>query len=193
MKDKILMIIFVLILGSILTAALLAVNTYTTPIIEKNNEINIIKSVFDALEILYTEEDVESVFSDNIEVMIKEDKTFYISKSGDTAFEYSGSGLWGPIEGVIGIKPDFETIKAVTIIYQEETPGLGGRIAEQQFLDRFKDKKLRPELLIVPPGRAKDENEVDGITGATMSSKAFETIINSQYNKYISFIKAGNE
>ncbi len=184
MKDKILMIIFVLILGSVLTAALLAVNTITAPIIEKNNEISIIKSVLDALEILYIEEDVESVFSDNIEVMIKEDKTFYISKSGDTAFEYSGSGLWGPIEGVIGIKPDFETIKAVTIIYQEETPGLGGRIAEQQFLDRFKDKKLHPELLIVPPGRAKDENEVDGITGATMSSKAFETIINSQYNKY---------
>ncbi len=178
------MIIFVLILGSVLTAALLAVNTITAPIIEKNNEISIIKSVLDALEILYIEEDVESVFSDNIEVMIKEDKTFYISKSGDTAFEYSGSGLWGPIEGVIGIKPDFETIKAVTIIYQEETPGLGGRIAEQQFLDRFKDKKLHPELLIVPPGRAKDENEVDGITGATMSSKAFETIINSQYNKY---------
>ena len=192
MKDKILMVIFILVLGSILTTALLAVNSYTTPIIEKNNEISIKKSVLKALEITFSEDDAEDVFSGNIEITRKGEKDFYVSKEGNIAFEYTGSGLWGPIDGIIGIKPDYKTIKAVTIIHQEETPGLGGRISEQQFLDSFKDKTLVPDLLITAPGKASSSNEVDGITGATMSCKAFEAIINAQYQEYISLIKAGN-
>jgi Na+-transporting NADH:ubiquinone oxidoreductase subunit C len=192
MKDRILMVIFILVLGSILTTALLAVNSYTTPIIEKNNEITIKQSVLNALEIAFSENETEDVFSQNIEITTREDKDFYVSKEGNIAFEYTGSGLWGPIEGVIGIKPDYETIKAVTIIRQEETPGLGGRISEQWFLDSFKDKKLVPNLLITAPGKASNINEVDGITGATMSVKAFEAILNAQYHEYISLIKAGN-
>ncbi|HEB29855.1 MAG TPA: FMN-binding protein [Spirochaetes bacterium] len=192
MKDKILMVIFILVLGSILTTALLAVNSYTTPIIEKNNEIALKQSVLRALEINFLEENTEDVFSENIEVTTREQKDFYISREGNIAFAYTGSGLWGPIDGVIGIKPDFETIKAVTIIYQEETPGLGGRISEQQFLDRFKNKTLVPDLLITSPGKAAAKNEVDGISGATMSYKAFEAIINAQYQEYIPLIKAGN-
>jgi major membrane immunogen (membrane-anchored lipoprotein) len=46
--------------------------------------------------------------------------------------------------------------------------------------------------LITSPGKAADKNEVDGITGATMSYKAFEAILNAQYQEYISLIKAGN-
>ena len=192
MKDRILMVIFILVLGSILTTALLAVNSYTTPIIAKNNEITLKQSVLAALEINFSADDTEDIFAENVEVTTREEKDFYISSDGNIAFVYTGSGLWGPIEGVIGIKPDFETIKAITIIHQEETPGLGGRISEQQFLDSFKNKTLVPYLLITSPGKASDKNEVDGITGATMSYKAFESIINTQYQEYISLIKAGN-
>jgi major membrane immunogen (membrane-anchored lipoprotein) len=59
-------------------------------------------------------------------------------------------------------------------------------------LDSFKNKTLVPDLLITSPGKATDNNEVDGITGATMSCKAFEAILNAQYQEYISLIKAGN-
>jgi Na+-transporting NADH:ubiquinone oxidoreductase subunit C len=192
MKDRILMIIFILVLGSILTTALLAVNSYTTPIIKKNNEIRIKQSVLTALEIPFSEDETEDVFSKNIDIITSGKKNFYVSKDGDIAFEYSGSGLWGPIDGVIGIKPDYKTIKAVTIIHQEETPGLGGRISEQWFLDSFKNKSLVPDLLITSAGKASGNNEVNGITGATLSCKAFEAILNEQYQQNISLIKAGN-
>ena len=192
MKDRILMVIFILVLGTILTTALLAVNSYTTPIIEKNNEITVKQSILNALEITFSQDKTEDVFSRNIEITTRGDKDFYISKDGNIAFEYSGSGLWGPIDGVIGIKPDLKTIKAVTIIHQEETPGLGGRISEKGFLDSFKDKTLVPDLLITASGKASGSNEVDGITGATMSCKAFEAILNEQYQENISLIKAGN-
>ena len=85
--------------------------------------------------------------------------------------------------------PDLKTIKGIIIIHQEETPGLGGRIAEADFLDRFETKKVFPRLTIQPPGKASGNNEVDGITGATLSCKAFEEILNREIEKYISVIK----
>jgi len=193
MKDRILMVVFVLILGSFLTVTLIAVDSFTAPKIQKNKEIRIKKSVLGALEIPYSPDNVETVFSENIKVVKKDDKTIYISKNGDVSFEMTGSGLWGPIDMVMALKPDLRTIKAVTIIHQEETPGLGGRIAEKSFLDRFKNKKVVPEIKIVPEGKAKADNEVDAITGATMSSKAVEVLINSNIKAYLPLIKEGKE
>jgi Na+-transporting NADH:ubiquinone oxidoreductase subunit C len=97
--------------------------------------------------------------------------------------------LWGPIHGIVALLADLKTIKGITIIHQEETPGLGGRIAETDFLDKFKAKKVFPRLIIQPPGKAVAENEVDGITGATLSCKAFEAILNSEIEKYVSVIR----
>ena len=76
-----------------------------------------------------------------------------------------------------------------SIIRQEETPGLGGRIAESDFLGRFETKEVFPRLIIQSPGKASGNNEIDGITGATLSCKAFEEILNSEIKKYVSIIK----
>ena len=51
MKEKILMIVFVLILGTILTSSLVAVDKYTEPIIKKNELKRLRLSVMDALDI----------------------------------------------------------------------------------------------------------------------------------------------
>ena len=72
---------------------------------------------------------------------------------------------------------------------QAETPGLGGRISEAEFLSGFENKKLFPELLIVGEGKSSGINEVDGITGATLSCDALEEMINSESQKYIPAIK----
>lgn len=191
MKEKVSMIIFVLILGAILTSALVAVDNYTAPRIERNKTFKVKMRVLDALEIPYTKDEVEEKFSENVGIKKAEEKTFYISQDNSIAFEISGSGLWGPVQGILALLPDLETptIKGISIIHQEETPGLGGRIAEKDFLDKFKGKKISPEIRIQLPGKASGESEVDGITGATLSSKAFETIINSQSKKYISLFK----
>jgi len=196
MKERIKMIVFVLILGSILTTALVAVNNYTAPIIEKKAIIKTRMSILDALDILYTEDDVDEVFSKYVvpkEYVVpeeKEKKKFYISNTGEIAFEFSGSGVWGPIHGIVALLPDLETIKGIIIIHQEETPGLGGRISDKEYLDKFKEKRIMPELKILrPPDKASMENEVDGITGATLSCNAFAEILNSQLKKYIPLIE----
>ncbi len=191
MKARLLMILFVLVLGTILTATLVAVNYYTTPVIEKNEEIKKKSSVLDALGISYTREDVEQVFASHVKAEQKDGKTFYIAGSGDIAFNYSGAGLWGPITGIVALRPDLKTIAGVTVIQQEETPGLGGRIAEQSYLDQFSGKVLAPALKVTAPGRAKADNEIDAITGATLTSNAFIAILNNQLEAYLSAYRGG--
>jgi Na+-transporting NADH:ubiquinone oxidoreductase subunit C len=189
MKARILMIIFVLILGAILTSALVAVDNYTADRIKKNKEFKVKMRVLDALGIQYTKDSVEEKFSESVEAREIKGKIFYISQDGNISFEINGSGLWGPIQGILAMSSDLETIKGISIIHQEETPGLGGRIAEREFLDTFVGKRISPEISVQPPGKASGENEVDGITGATLSSKAFERIINDQSKEYIPLFK----
>jgi Na+-transporting NADH:ubiquinone oxidoreductase subunit C len=197
MKDKVLMVVFVLILGSVLTSALVGVDYYTKDRIEANRQFKIKARVLGALGIPYTDDkaEVEANFSKNVQekVIGEKEKKFYISQDKDIAFQFEGSGLWGRIEGVLALSHDLETIKGLTIIRQEETPGLGGRIVEADFLNRFEGKKLSPELKIMKPGKAKRENEVDGITGATATGEKFEGIINRQAKEYISLYRKGNQ
>ena len=193
MNDKALMVVFVLILGSVLTTALVGVDQYTKDRIEANRQLKIRTRVLEALDILYTKDRVEEKFSESVKIEEIEEKRFYTSQDGNIAFEFAGSGLWGAISGVLALSPDLETIKGLTIIRQNETPGLGGRIAEEDFLNRFSGKKISPKLVITRPDKASAENEVDGITGATLTCKAFEKIVNEQVEKYVSLYRKGNQ
>jgi Na+-transporting NADH:ubiquinone oxidoreductase subunit C len=191
MKDKILMIVFILVLGSILTAALVAVNYFTTPVIEKNEEIATKSSILKALNIRFDPQNVEETFAENVEVKKRNGTTYYVTKDDTVAFPYSGSGLWGPIEGIIAVQPDFQHLKGVTIIRQEETPGLGSRITEAGYLAQFHDKRFDRGLKLVQPGRRSQDNEIDSITGATMTSNAFISIINENLEDVMPVIEEG--
>ena len=189
MKQKIAMIGFVLILASVLTGALSAVSAWTAPIIERNEKLKAKRSVLDALGIVHAGGDAEEVFDRNVATQERDGQLFYVSQDKDVAFKIEGNGLWGPIIGVIAVRSDLKTIKGITIIHQEETPGLGGRIGEQAYLASFRAKEIVPAITITAPGKAGKINEVDGITGATLSCKAFETILNSASGKYLPLIE----
>lgn len=88
----------------------------------------------------------------------------------------------GPIRGFLTLEEDLETIKGIQIIYHEETPGLGGVVAEAWYLDMYKGKKkLDQGIIIKKDADASSDNEVDAITGATMTSNAFQLLINENY------------
>ncbi len=99
--------------------------------------------------------------------------------SSDTPLAYavpfSGAGLWGPVSGVLAMEPDLKTIRGVRFYKQEETPGLGGEIGAPWFQKQFEGKKIvSPSgeygFEVVKPGSSTKMNQVDGITGATMTS-----------------------
>jgi Na+-transporting NADH:ubiquinone oxidoreductase subunit C len=193
MKDKIWMVSFVLIIGSLWTTALVGVDKLTAPLILKHEQERLRISVLAALSIPYEADNTEQVFNENVKSEEKGTKKIYRSQKGDIAFRVSGNGVQGPISGVVAMQPDLRTIRGITIVHQEETPGLGDRVFEKETLDRFKGKKIEPQLLILSPGKASKENEVDGVSGATLTCKAFEKILNRQIKDYISLIAEGNQ
>ena len=146
-------------------------------------------SVLGALGIEYEIESIETTFVQSVQSMASDDLTYYRANDGRLALPYVGSGLWGPITGILAMTEDLSTIDGITIMHQEETPGLGSRIAEDEYLEQFIDKKPANGLKMTQPGRASADDEIDSISGATMSSKAFIELLNSEYGVYRASLK----
>lgn len=195
MRDRVMMVLFVIVSGTILTGTLVYVNAATTPIIERNAAVRLKKNVLLAFAIPVGETDteVEQAFAANVEERSSGGKAFFRAKStGDVAFEYSGSGLWGPITGAIAVNDGFATIQGLTVFHQEETPGLGSRITEAAYLALFQGKKFASGLKLVPPGKGTTEDTVDSITGATMTSSAFIKILNDSLGAAAAAFRGGS-
>lgn len=186
MNPRIRMIIFVLVLGTILTSALAVVDHVTSPIIARNTSQKLKTSVLEALRVPFRASDVDRVFANQVNKVEKGGRTYYVSRSGELALPISGKGVWGPITGILAMKPGASQIVGITIMHEEETPGLGSRIAEQPFLRQFIGKVFSPVLKMVAPGKSESNgtNVVDSISGATLSSKAFLALLNSEHEAY---------
>ena len=183
------MVVFVLVLGTILTVSLIAVDFVTDPVIARNEAVRVKSSVLAALAVPCEAADVESTFDSAVETRTADKVTYYVSRDGAMAVPFDGTGLWGPITGIIALNPDLETLKAVTIIAQEETPGLGGRISEPEYLGRFVGRK--PRLRATVPGKGGGPSDVDTISGATLTTKAFVDILNRELDLVLPALKGG--
>ena len=189
MKQVLKMVFFVAVLGSILTAILITVDHYAAPTIAANERISVRLNVLEALGILVGDEEVDAAFDSSVSVLDVDGTTLYTGADGTRAIAYDGSGLWGPISGIVSVEPDGSAIKGVTIIHQEETPGLGGRIAEREYLDLFSGIPLDVPVEVTSPGKSTAPNEIDAITGATLSSVAFVDILNEDIASAISVLR----
>lgn len=191
MKDKLLLIVFVIILAIVSAGILTGAELLTEDRIIVNEQLRIKSSVLNAFDISFEENDIDEIYNDNItEDVLKDSETgedliLYKTNNDEISFVFEGAGLWGPITGIIAMTSDMETIVGIRILAQEETPGLGGRVAEDDYLAKFQGKKVVPSLIIVKNSRNTGaDNEVDAITGATLTSKAFQDILNMNITKY---------
>jgi electron transport complex protein RnfG len=89
---------------------------------------------------------------------------------------YSKKGYSGKIILAVGLKPD-GTIINITVLEQKETPGLGTKMADDAFKGQFNDKNPASFQLKV----RKDGGQVDAITAATISSRAFCDAVQNAY------------
>ena len=188
MKAALRILIFVMVMGTVSGGLLFGINSLTAKMITRNEELKLKSAVLDVLEVPYHKENILELFDKNVKVLEKGNNVFYTSADGSTAFEFKGPGLWGTIEGIISLNPDLKTIRVLRILHQEETPGLGGRIAEPEYLQGFRSKEVFPKIKFVSSGKAKANNEVDAITGATGSSKALERLLNETIQKKLSLL-----
>lgn len=181
MKDQIKMIVFVVLLGIIASAILVGTDGFTKQIIADNEDYSLKSTILNAFEISYTEADLFDVYQSEITEKDINDATYYFSSDGSVGFEVEGKGLWGPIRGFLTLEDDLETIKGIQILYHEETPGLGGVVSEDWYLEKYKGKKMDKGIVIKNDANPNSDNEVDAITGATMTSNAFELLLNENY------------
>jgi Na+-transporting NADH:ubiquinone oxidoreductase subunit C len=193
MKGKLRDLIFILVLGSVSSLALTGIQGYSTPKIERYRQMKLKMTILDAAGIEYSHENFDEVFLKNIKEIKKENLVYYLSPRNMYIFEFKGRGLWGMIEGVVTLNSDLETIESIRIISQEETPGLGGRISEEGFLSKFKKKKISPKLFLALRRKATGDNEIDAISGATMTSGALLDIINESVMNFRDIIEDQNE
>ena len=100
-----------------------------------------------------------------------------------------GAGLWGPIWTYIAVKQNGK-IAGALFDHESETPGLGGEIVTEKFYSQFADKEVvaggqTVPVKIVKGGKADAQaNEVNAISGATITSTAVQTMINNWVEYY---------
>ena len=115
-----------------------------------------------------------------------------------------GSGLWDAIWGYIALEADKNTIKGAVFDHKAETAGLGAEITQKWFMDRFVGEKIfndNDELVGIsvsktnndPNGMDKDDNEVDAISGATITGDGVTNMIKERLQNYLSYFNNKNE
>ena len=109
--------------------------------------------------------------------------------SGWIGFPISGMGFWDRIEGFITLDAERARIMRLRFFDHSETPGLGGRIEEPEFLDQFDRLEIawdapEPERILIGAGPAREQpNRVDAITGATRTSEAVIDFLNRELER----------
>ncbi|MGP4863082.1 Na(+)-translocating NADH-quinone reductase subunit C [Psychrobacter sp. T6-5] len=92
-----------------------------------------------------------------------------------------GYGLWGTIYGFLTLESDMNTIKGISFYEHKETPGLGARIEEPEWRAKWNgihsyDDSGEVATGVTKAGNSK-ENWVDGISGATLTSRGVSNMI----------------
>ncbi|MBT8385148.1 MAG: RnfABCDGE type electron transport complex subunit G [Bacteroidia bacterium] len=93
----------------------------------------------------------------------------------------SEKGYSGLIKIMVGFNPD-GTIMNIVVLEQKETPGLGTKIKGDKFLRQFRGKN--PQLFNLKV--FKDGGDIDALTGATITSRAFGEATQLAYEVFIS-------
>jgi Na+-transporting NADH:ubiquinone oxidoreductase subunit C len=122
---------------------------------------------------------------------------FVAEVGGETKYvlPVTGRGLWGGLWGYIALNADKKTVFGTYFYHTSETAGLGARIGERWFQEQFNGKPLfagddtqNIALSVVKAGASKAKTEVDGVTGATLTSDGVSAMVKDGLTVYISFI-----
>jgi Na+-transporting NADH:ubiquinone oxidoreductase subunit C len=124
---------------------------------------------------------------------------YYAEESGEIIayiIPISGKGLWSTIYGYMALERDLNTVKGVTFYKHGETPGLGGEIEKDWFLNNFKGKRIiSPDgqlvSITVIKGKVEEkipEDEayhyVDGISGSTLTGRGLNIFLKKDLETY---------
>ena len=106
-----------------------------------------------------------------------------------------GMGLWGPIWGYIAVNEDGNSVYGAYFNHEGETAGLGAEIKDsKKWQDLFIGKKIYDDkgkaiLSVKKSSEIKDKScEVDGVTGATLTSVGVSDMLQEGFAKYKKYL-----
>ena len=106
------------------------------------------------------------------------------------AFVAKGPGFQGIVSMMVGLNIDMATLSGMKVLDQVETPGLGNKIVEDKFQNQFKGLAIKPKITYIKNKKPEDPNQIQAITGATISSAAVADIINKRIVVVLSELEA---
>jgi Na+-transporting NADH:ubiquinone oxidoreductase subunit C len=121
--------------------------------------------------------------------------TYYEVRDKDAIIGYcfiiKGQGLWGSMQAMLAVTPDFQKIINLDVYQHLETPGLGGRIEESWFKNQFTDKTIMQgssvlQYTLIPEKSSPvADNQMMQITGATRTSEGVAKMLFSEMEKIV--------
>ncbi len=177
------------IAGLVSGVAIIGIYESTLPTITANKARELREAVFKVLPgvsqmqaLVYRDSEVVVV-----EMPDKDEPVIYggYDEQGDFvgyAMPAAGPGFQDTIAILYGYKPGEKIVVGMEVLESRETPGLGDKIYKDAvFVAGFSALSVEPEIFAVKKGTKSQPNEIDAITGATISSKAVVRIINEAH------------
>lgn len=119
----------------------------------------------------------------------KNAKVYLVKDNGQTSMivlPIHGKGLWSTLWGFLALAPDTVTVKGIGFYEHGETPGLGGEVDNPNWKaiwvgKHVYDANFDPILEVVKgevnQTSSKKDSQVDGLAGATMTSRGVEALV----------------
>jgi len=101
------------------------------------------------------------------------------NQSGIAVVGSSDKGFSGLVKIMVGFNTD-GSIFNIAVLEQKETPGLGTKMKDEKFLKQFRGKHPKTYNLKVK----KDQGDVDALTGATITTRAFSEATQMAYEVF---------
>lgn len=190
MKENVRTILFAFVLSVVAAGLLTGMKVMTSSRQEANKlaykRENILRILAIDMPGEPTAEQVNSLFEANIVAgQMSGSEVFKYVADGKVlavVVPFEGPGLWNKIKGYLVLDENMTTIKGITFYEHEETPGLGGEIEQKWFRKQFEGKPFKDAsgnlaIKIVKPGMKKNDNDIDGITGATITGDKVQAML----------------
>jgi electron transport complex protein RnfG len=188
-----------------LAAGLVLVGVYlpTKPLIERHRAAAMRAAV---LQVLPGTERISALVARDGELVPHEDSSGVVATGEGVFAGFSGDGsLIGyavPADGpgymdtvslIYGIDPERRLVLGMQVLDSRETPGLGDKIIyDERFHENFEALAVEPEIEPVKRGDKTQPNQVDCITGATISSEAVVSILNRSWQQWLPTLEASD-
>lgn len=197
-KDALILTAFTLVLGLILGV----VNEVTKEPIAKVNyeaEQESYRNVFQDADSFETYEDFDAEEAAKIiaESEFSADEIMSVQAALDQSGDVLGyvisvtshEGSQADITLSVGIRMD-GTLNGYAATSISETPGLGALVTEEAFSSQFENKTEETYTVVKAPPAA--DNEIEAVTGATISSRAVTNAVNASLVYFRTALQGGN-